>query len=42
MDADADRKGIWELTLNGRIEFVKQMMFYKVYQDEMIKNLEEE
>lgn len=36
MDADTDRKGIWELTLNGRIEFVKQMMFYKVFQDEMV------
>ena len=29
----------WELSLNGRIEFVKQMMFYKIYQDKMIDEL---
>ena len=38
-EADEERRGIWELALNGRIEFVKQMMFYKIYQDKMIDGL---
>lgn len=39
---EPQQNDIWELSLMGRMEFVKQMMFYKIYQDEMIKNLGEE